>query len=125
MADTFIQWATKVQRIVDGIDKTKKTSAQLVSNQLRDMGVRYRGTPVTKGMVLSVGQVHELFDEDSLATLRKLGHEFGRDLLSTNYTKLSRFMSVVKTRALSVAAPGEIKEVPWWSKRFVLDVCIL
>ena len=110
MADTFIQWATKVQRIVDDIDKTKKTSAQLVSNQLRDMGVRYRGTPVTKGMVLSVGQVHELFDEDSLATLRKLDHEFGRDLLSTNYTKLSRFMSVVKTRALSVAAQGRSRK---------------
>ena len=113
MADTRIQWAANVQRIVDGIDKEKRRSAQLVSNQLRDMGVRYRGTPVTKGMVLSVGQVHELFDEDSLVMLRQIDHEFSRDLLSTNYTKLSRFMSVVKTRASSVAALGKIKEVPW------------
>ena len=101
-----------MQRIVDSFDKQQKTSAQLVSNQLRDMGVRYRGIPVTKGMVLGVGQVHELFDDQSHVTLRRIDQEFGRDLLSTNYTKLSRFMTAMKTRASSVATDGKIMEVP-------------
>ena len=116
MADTFIQWAAKVQRIIDDIDGAKKLSSQMTANQLRDMGVRYRGTPVTKAMILSVGHVHERLDEYSFATLRHIEREFGRDVLSTNYTKLSRFMYVVKTHATSVAAPGKIKEVPPLSK---------
>ena len=112
MSDTFIQWATKVQRIVLDMDVSQKMSSQMTCNQLRDLGVRYRGTAVTKTMVLSVGHVHELFDDRSLATLRRIDREFGRDLLSTNYTKLSRFMSVVRTHALSVTTPGKIKDVP-------------
>ena len=67
-----------------GTRKSKKTSAQLVSNRLRDLDVRYRGKLVTKGMMLSVGQVHELFNDESLAVLRKIENEFGRDVLSTN-----------------------------------------
>ena len=87
-----------------------------MANQLRDMGVRYRGTPVTKTMILSVGNVHEMFDESSLDTLCKIDREFGRDVLSNSDSKLSRFMSVLKTHAMSVAAPGKIKEVPPLSK---------
>ena len=106
----------KIQHIIDDIEGVKKLSSQVVANQLRDMGVRYRGTPVTKTMILTVGNVHELFDESSLATLRKIDREFGRDVLSNSDSKLSRLMSVVKTHAMSVAAPGKIKEVPPLSK---------
>ena len=87
-----------------------------MANQLRDMGVRYRGTPVTKTMILSVGNVHELFDESSLDTLCKIDREFGRDVLSNSDSKLRSFMSVLKAHAMSVAGPGKIKEVPPLSK---------
>ena len=116
MADTFPHWGTKIQRIIDNIDGVKKLSSQVVANHLRDMGVRFRGTPVTKAMILSVGHVHELFDESSFTTLRQIEKEFGRDVLSTNYTKLSRFMAVLKNHAMSVATHGKIKEVPPLSK---------
>ena len=112
MSDTFMLWAKKIQRIIDDIEGVKKLSSQVVANQLHDMGVRYRGTPVTKSMILSVGNVHEMFDESSLDTLCKIDREFGRDVLSNSDSKLSRFMSVLKTHAMSVAAPGKIKEVP-------------
>ena len=117
MSDTFTQWATKVQKVIDNTDGMKKLSSQVVANQLRDMNVRYRGSPVTKGMILSVGHVHELFDESSLTTLRQIEKEFGRDLLSTNYTKLRCFMVVMRNHAMSVAAHGKIKEAPALSKK--------
>ena len=112
MSDTFTQFAAKIQKVIDNTDGMKKQSSQVVANQLRDMNIRYRGTPVTKGMILSVGHVHELFDESSLATLRQIENEFGRDLLSTNYTKLRCFMVVLRNHATSVAAHGKIKEGP-------------
>ena len=108
MSDSFPHWARKVQQIIIS-DKMNKLSSQVVANQLRDMGVRYRGTPATKGMILSVGHVHELFDESSLATLRQIDKEFGRDLLSTTYTKLRCFMVALRNNALQVAANGKIK----------------
>ena len=117
MSDTFPQWGTKIQKIIDNIDGMKKLSSQVVANQLRDMNVRYRGTPVTKGMILSVGHVHELFDESSLTTLRQIEKEFGRDVLSTNYTKLRSFMVAMRNHAMSVATHGKIKEVPPLSKK--------
>ena len=112
MSDTFTQWATKVQKVIDDTEGMKKLSAQAVANQLRELNVRYRGSAVTKGMILSVGHVHELFDESGLTTLQQIEKEFGRDLLSTNYTKLRCFMVVVRNHAASVAAHGKIKEVP-------------
>ena len=116
MSDTFTQWATKVQKVIDDTDGMEKLSAQAVANQLRDLNVRYRGSAVTKGMILSVGHVHELFDESSLTTLQHIEKEFGRDLLSTNYTKLRCFMVVLRNHAASVAARGKIPEVPPLSK---------
>ena len=114
MSDTFIQWAAKVQKVIEN-SEMKKQSAQVVANQLKDMNVRYRGSPVTKGMILSAGHVHELFDQSSLATLQQIEKEFGRDLLSTNYTKLRSFMVVLRNHATSVANHGKIKEVsPLW-----------
>ena len=112
MSDTFPHCAVKVQKIIDDTEGMKKLSAQAVANQLREMNVRYRGTLVTKGMILSVGHVHELFDESGLSTLQQIENEFGRDLLSTNYTKLRSFMVVVRNHAASVAPHGKIKEVP-------------
>ena len=112
MSDTFPHCAVKVQKIIDDTEGMKKLSAQAVANQLREMNVRYRGTLVTKGMILSVGHVHELFDESGLSTLQQIEKEFGRDLLSTNYTKLRSFMVVVRNHAASVAPHGKIKEVP-------------
>ena len=111
MSDTFIQWAAKVEKVIEN-SEMKKQSAQVVANQLKDMNVRYRGSPVTKGMILSVGHVHELFDESSLTTLQQIEKEFDRDLLSTNYTKLRSFMVVMRSHATSVANHGKIKEVP-------------
>ena len=112
MSDTFTQWATKIQKVMDETDGMKKLSAQAVAKQLQDRNVRYRGSAVTKGMILSVGHVHELFDESGLTSLRNIDLEFGRDLLSTNYTKLRTFMVVVRNHVASVAAHGKMKEVP-------------
>ena len=117
MADTFLHWAVKVQRIIDEMEATAgKLSAPGLTRQLGDRGLRCRGTPVTKAMILSVGHAHDLFDESSRAVLRKIEMEFGRDVLSTNYTKLSRFMALVRTHAASVAAPGKVRGVPSWPK---------
>ena len=112
MADTFIHWAAKVARIMADGDMKKKSSAQIIANSLRDKGLKYRGTPVNKQMVLCVGTVHDVFDETSLTILGMIEREFGRDVLSNGYHKLNRFMAVIKTQAVAVAAPGKTKEAP-------------
>ena len=113
MTDTFFFWATKVQAIMDAAneEKTPKMSAQVMAQRLADLGVRYRGALVQKGHVLSVGHVHDMFDEPSWRVLRIIEHEFGRSVLSTDHTKVSRFLAVVRSSALSVAAPSKLKEV--------------
>ena len=113
MADTFVHWASKVQKVADTLDAgTNIMSAQNKAHQLKEKGLYYCGAVVTKSMMLSVGHVHELFDDGSLKTLRTLEREFGRDLLSVHFTKMKAFMTAVKNNASSVAPNGKLKDVP-------------
>ena len=90
---------------------------QVIANTLKNMGLKYRGTAVNKQMVLSAGHVREMFDEGSMAVLKILEREHGRDLLSNQYTKLSRVLGLVKSHAPSVAAAGRAKEVHGAARR--------
>ena len=113
MADTFVHWASKVQKVADTLDGgTSIMSAQNKAHQLKEKGLFYRGAPVTKSMMQTVGHVNELFDEDSLKTLHTIEREFGRDLLSVHFTKMKAFMTAVKNSAASVAPNGKLKDVP-------------
>ena len=111
MTDTFFHWAKKVQAIMNDYDAGKKMSAQAMSNKLAEQGLRYRGAIVSKAHVLSVGHVHDMFDSHSESVVKTIECEFGRAVLSTDYTKLSRFLSVVRSSALSVAGPTKLQEV--------------
>ena len=97
ITDTFFSWSKKVQGIMDAANSgPKKISAPAMAQQLGDQGVRYRGTLISKAHVLSVGHVHDMFDEPSWRVLRNIEHEFGRSVLSTYYTKLNRMLSAVR-----------------------------
>ena len=96
MTDTFFAWSTKVQGIMDDRNAgKKKLSSSVMAQHLADQGVRYRGTLIQKAHVLSVGHVHDMFDEPSWRILRKIEHEFGRSVLSTEYTKVRRFLAAL------------------------------
>ena len=79
---------------------------------LSDAGVRYRGALVNKSHVHTVRHVDELFDDHSYAVLRGIEDEYGRQVLSIDYTKLRSFISSARSMASAVAAPNKIKEVP-------------
>ena len=111
MADTFFHWTTKVQGILDDVDPSGKTSAPVVAKKLADMGVRYRGALISKAHLYSVGHIRDFFDDSSLQVLRLIETEFGRNVLSTDYTKLSRFLASFRNHLAGVAAAGKGKEV--------------
>ena len=115
MSDTFIHWSAKIIRIMSDLGLHKK-SAQIAANRLTQLGIRYRGTAVNKQMVLCVGNVHELFDEDCMAALKRIEREFGRDILSNGYHKLNRVLAIIKSRAVTVAAAGKTKEAHSFKK---------
>ena len=112
MTDTFFHWATKVQSIIVDFDAKTRQSGPLATKQLSDMGVRYRGALVNKHHFYSVGHVHELFDDHTFDVLRAIENEFGRRVLSVDYTKLKAFLEAVKRTAPGVSAPNKLKEVP-------------
>ena len=79
---------------------------------MKSMGFKYRGAAVNKLMVLCACHVRELFDDAlCLSALKMLEREFGRDLISNQYSKLARVLAVIKTHAPSVAPAGKIKEL--------------
>ena len=112
MTDTWFHWSTKVQKIIDDMDEKHQLSGLVLTKQLADKGVRYRGALVNKHHVYSVGHVHELFDEQCLGVLRTIENEFGRNVLSVDYTKLRSYLTTVKSAAPGVSAPNKLKEVP-------------
>ena len=111
MADTFFHWTTKVQGILDDVDPSRKQSAPVLATKLADMGVRYRGALISKAHLYSVGHIRDFFDDSSLQVLRLIENEFGRHVLSTDYTKLSRFLASFRNHLAGVAAAGKGKEV--------------
>ena len=97
--------------ILDDVDPSGKTSAPVVAKKLADMGVRYRGALISKAHLYSVGHIRDFFDDSSLQVLRLIETEFGRNVLSTDYTKLSRFLASFRNHLAGVAAAGKGKEV--------------
>ena len=63
---------------------------QVIANQLKDLGVTYQGAHVNKQMALAASHVREFFDEAALTVHGKLERELGREVLSTQWTKLAR-----------------------------------
>ena len=98
LCETFIHWADKLKFIEDEHGLASKTG-QAAATSLKALGVsRYRGAEITKTMVLAAHAVRELFDDKVRGAAVLLDKEFGRDVLSMQYSKMSRLLSTVKTR---------------------------
>ena len=111
LADTFIHWADKLKVVEDENGLASKTG-QAVAVSLKALGMaRFRGGEINKTMVLTAQSVREHFDDKVRGSIVQLEREFGRDILSMQYAKLSRMINIVKTRP------------PQWGRQIAYRMC--
>ena len=104
MADTFITFTAKVSAIAP-----PSTSAQRIADILAQRGVSYSGARITKQMVLAIQAVSAMLTESLKSTLCLIDREFGREVLSTSYTKLARVVNLAKTLAGTLSPHGKVR----------------
>ena len=110
MCDTFLLWARKIDIIAK--DNKLTGSAQKLAEEFSKRGVRYNGSTANKGMILAAQSLLSLDSCGVSQVLMDLEVEYGRDLLSTSYNKLSRLASLtLKSATTTDSAPALFESV--------------
>lgn len=91
MTDSFVMWSRKVMSVA-----AAQGSAAKIASSLASQNISYDGTKASKQMVLASMSIVNNLDEACYGDLRLLEREFGRDTITTGYTKLPKVIAVIK-----------------------------
>ena len=88
MSDTFLTFARKVWRVIGASNLTMQDRIK----KCVDFEIPYAGAGISKQLMSAIQHMSSpaSSNEDSLQTLRHIELLFGRDVLSSSYTKLVR-----------------------------------
>ena len=86
LTDSWVHWARKVNALLAGVAGKKAAEQEA---WLAQKHVAYRGSPISKGLLNAVFAMRR-FNDDALTILRKIEKQFGMEVFSTGYVKLTR-----------------------------------
>lgn len=93
LSDSFPAFAMKVIEIL------KDSAEGGRMKKLSDLGIKFKGSSVSKAMLAAIHLFPDRLDEDCRHVLREIDHFAGRDALTGGYTKLQKIVSIVRVEA--------------------------
>ena len=95
-------WSSKLASVTK---ETPNMTTPLLVTYLKDKGVKYAGAPINKTMLLAAQSLTSIMTDAANKCLTSVMREYGRDVWSSGYNKISRVIQIVNKQVALWAMP--------------------